>query len=131
MIGQKGVSLVETIVVIAATGFLVILIGSLPNSVNLITKAKNVSLAREVIQKEMEDQRSLQYINLASGSINDPRLKLLPDGSGQVIVEGCSPEVCTAGEEAKVVTMVVTWKEGTKNTGVKFETIIAEGGLNK
>lgn len=123
--------MVEIIVVIAAISFLVILISSLPNSINLINKAKNVSVAREIIQKEMEDQRSLQYINLASGPVVDTRLKLLPQGAGEVLVEDCSPTICAVGENTKVVTITVTWKDGLKGQLVKVKTMMSEGGLNR
>ena len=128
---QKGTSLVEIVVVIAVIGFLVILVSSLPNSINLITKAKNVSIAREVIEKEMEDQRSYAYINLASGPVNDNRLKLLPEGSSEVLIEDCDPNICTKGENTKGVTITVSWKESGKAQSVKVKTFISEGGLNK
>lgn len=128
---QKGTSLVEIIVVIAAISFLVILVSSLPNSINLITKAKNMSIAKEIAQKEVEDQRSLQYINLASGPVSDTRLKFLPQGSGDVLVEDCGPNICTEEEEVKAVTITISWKESGKDTSVKVKTFISEEGLNK
>lgn len=128
---SRGTSLVEIIVVIAAIGFLVILISSLPNSINLITKAKNMSIAREIIEKELEDQRSYMYINLSSGPVSDNRLKLLPEGSGEVLVEDCGPNICTEGENTKAVTITVSWQESGKDQLVKVKTLISEGGLNK
>ncbi len=131
MKSQKGTSLVEIIVVIAVVGFLVILVSSLPNSINLITKAKHLSIAREVIAKEIENQRSIQYINLVNGEVSDPRLKLLPSSSGNVLIEDCNPSICTNGEITKVVTITVSWKESGKDTSTKVKTFISEGGLNK
>lgn len=128
---MKGFSLVEILVVIASIGFLVILISSLPNSINLVTKANNVSVAREIIQKEMEGQRSDTYINLSSNSINDSRLKLLPQGAGEVLVEDCNPTICTEGEDIKEVTISVSWKDGGKDQSVKVKTFISKEGLNE
>lgn len=128
---EKGSGLVELLVVISLVGFLVILIASLPNSLNLMSKAKHLSIAREIATKSLESSRSLQYINLASGPIIDNRLKSLPTGNGDILIEDCIDPVCTNGENAKIVTISVTWKDNNKDAKVSLKTVIAEGGLNK
>lgn len=130
---DKGVSLIELLLVVTAVGSLVFLVGNIPNSINLVGKAGRQSLAREIAAKQIEDKRAVQYVNLANGqsSISDARLSDLPFASGQVITSDCDPIVCTYGENAKKVTVSITWKESTETQTVTLETLIGEGGLNQ
>lgn len=130
---NKGFSLIELLLVTASVGFLVLLLGNLPNSISLIGQSRKESLAREIAVKKIEDWRTIQYINLANGqsSINDQRMRLLPEGNGVSFIEDCDPLVCTQGERAKQVTVTVRWQELGKAKEVKIKTLIAEGGLNQ
>lgn len=129
----NGFSFVELLLVIAAVGFLVVLLGSIPNSLNLIGKSKHESLAREILSKEIEDKRNITYANLVLGetNISDSRLVLLPSGEGKTLIEDCNPSICTNGENAKQVTVTVTWKEAGKLQTAKIKTLTGEGGLNQ
>ena len=117
--------------VIASVGILMLLLANLPNSIRLIGKAKHQSLAREIATKQIEDKRELPFINLATGEqiISDSSLKLLPAGSGKIIISDCSPTVCTSGENAKQVAVTVSWKEVGQTQTLAIDTLIAEGGL--
>lgn len=136
MIGEKGVSLIESLLVVVVVGFIVALMANLPNAMNLITKSKELSLAREIAAKQLEDKRATSYINLADGSEDlktlDSRLFLLPSGEGTVIVEDCDLEkICTNGENVKKVTVNIKWKNNNKEQTVRVNTLIGEGGLNQ
>jgi|SRR3989344_1627067 len=130
---QRGFSLVELLLVVTTVGFLVILLASVPNALNLFSKSKNISLAREIATKQLEDQRSLNYLNLANGQtdITDSRISLLPSGSGTILVEDCSSAICTNGENTKHITVTVNWKNGSKNQNIVLKTLISEGGINQ
>lgn len=130
---NKGVTLIELLLVIALVGFLVLLIANLPNSINLIGKANHQSIALKIASKALEDKRGLQYANLANGeaALSDPRLLKLPSSGGLVLVEDCDPVVCASGETAKQVLVKVTWIENGKNQEVSLKTLISEGGLSK
>lgn len=130
---EKGMTIVEIVMVIATISILVLLIASFPNSLNLVSKSENQSLAREIAVKQIDDLRALTYLNLTLGEapITDSRLSLLPYGSGKVIVEDCSSQICTQNEKTKKVTAQVFWKEGNKNQEIKLETLISEGGLSQ
>lgn len=132
-IKNKGISLVELLLVIVMVGFLVLVIGNLPNSLTLIGKAGHQSLAREIASKKIEDIRAMQYINLSNGenSLTDYRLSELPDGAGTYLIEDCDSLVCTNGEQTKKVIVTVSWKEGSKVTQIKLETLISEGGIGQ
>lgn len=133
MRNQKGVSLVELLMAVAMLGILVVLLANLPNAIGLISKSKNISLAREIAVKEIEDKRSLSYINLANDNspITDSRISLLPQGSGTVIVEDCNPDICTNDEPIKEVKVTIFWKENNKDQSISLNTFIADGGLNQ
>lgn len=130
---QKGVSIVETILVIFIAGILVLLLANLPNAIGLITKSKNISLAREIAVKQIEDKRTTSFTNLINNTsnISDSRISLLPNGSGTIIIEDCSLQVCTNGEEVKLVTVTVNWKENNKDQSVSLKTMIGQGGINQ
>ena len=130
---KKGVSLIELLLVVTTVGFLIFLVGNIPNSINLVGKAGRQSLAREIASKQIEDKRAIQYVNLANGesSVSDVRLSSLPFASGEVIVSDCDPSICNHGENAKKVMVTITWKESTQTETITLETLIGEGGLNQ
>lgn len=130
---QRGESLIELLLVIFLLGIIVMLLASLPNAMNLITKSKRMSLAREIVTKQIEDERRIKYIDLANGSqqISDSRISLLPHGSGTVTVEDCDKNICTDSENVKQVTVIVNWQENNKDQQVSLKTFIGKGGLNQ
>jgi len=129
---NRGMSLIEVLLVVAAVGFLILLLGNLPNSIKLVGYSGHQSLAREIAIKAIEDTRALPYANLANGSFTlaDPRISSLPSGFATKLIEDCSLTICTQGEIAKQVAITISWKEGPDLKNVNIETIIAEGGLN-
>lgn len=137
MENERGVSLIESLLVIVVVGLIVILLANLPNALGLITKSRHLSLAREIASKQIEDKRATSYANLADDAspIADSRISLLPQGSGSTIVESCasekSPQICPNGEQLKIITVTITWKENNKNQSVSLKTLIGEGGLNQ
>ena len=129
----QGFSLVELLLVIVTIGFLVVLIAGIPNSLNLVGKSRHQSLAREIAVKQIEDKRAMQYDNLVNGTTNiaDSRIGLLTDGSGTILLEDCSIQVCTSGESAKKITVTVSWKDSGKTQTLILYTLVAKGGLVK
>ncbi|MDO8573522.1 MAG: hypothetical protein Q7R77_02100 [Candidatus Daviesbacteria bacterium] len=130
---QKGVSLIESLLVVVVLGSVVFLIASIPNSLMLVGKSRHVSLAREIAVKQIEDKRNISYGNLVNDNspINDSRLSLLPDGSGTVAVLDCDPVICTNGESIKQIKITVNWKENSKVQTVNLQTMIGEGGISQ
>lgn len=133
MSDDQGMSLVETLMVVVAVGFIIILLANLPNSLNLIAKSKHLSLAREIAAKQIEDKRAVTYINLANGTsaISDTRLQSLPSGAGILEVEECSVEICTNSEALKHIKVTVSWIDNLKEQSISLETFVGEGGLNQ
>lgn len=132
MMRKKGVSLVELLLIVATVGFLIFLINNIPNSINLVGKAGRQSKALEIAKKQIEDKRATNFINLANGEtiVSDPRLAELPAGSGQVTISDCDLTVCPNGENAKQVSVVISWQESQIET-VQLDTLISAEGLNQ
>lgn len=132
-INQSGASLVELIMVFAVVGFLILLLGNLPSSIGLIGKSRYQGIAREIVAKQIEDKRIVQYDNLANGTenISDSRLTILPEAQGTIITEDCSQTVCTQDENAKEITVSLSWKDGSDMKTISLKTLIAQGGLNQ
>ena len=130
---DRGVSLVEILLVIASVSFLMLLMANIPNSISLIGQVKRVSLALQIAQKQIEDRRNVVFLNLANGTsaITDSRIHSLPEGGGSVLIDDCGPLICTQSEVAKQISVTVSWKESGKDKDVKLQTLISEGGLNQ
>ena len=130
---QKGASLVELLLVVVVISFIVILMANLPNAFVLIGRSRHLSLAREIVTKEIEDKKATEYINLVNGTtpISDPRLSQLPGSTGEVVVEDCSTQICTNMEDVKQLTVTINWTDGGKDQTVSFKTLIGRGGLNQ
>ena len=133
VINQRGVSLLESLLVVVIMSSIVFLLANLPNAMNLLTKSNHTSLAREIAAKQIEDKRALQYANLVNGTtlITDSRISLLPSGSGTILVEDCGVTVCTNSENVKQLTITVTWKDAGKTDIISLKTLIGENGLIK
>lgn len=129
---QAGVSLVEILLVLVGIGFIVIIISNLPNALGLVTKSRYDSVAREIAVKQIEDKRSVSYLNLVNGTqpIVDSRLSILPSGTGTLIIADCDPIlICTNSEAVKHIKVTISWKHNGKDQNLKLETFIGEGGL--
>lgn len=133
MNNEKGVSLVESLLVVVAVSAIVFLLANIPNALGLITKSRHESLAREIAVKQIEDKRAINYINLVNDTsvIVDSRISLLPSGNGTVTIADCSPTICTNGEHIKQVSIVIFWKDNNKDQTLTVETMIGEGGINQ
>ncbi len=133
MIDERGVSLIESLMVVVVIGSVVFLLSSIPNALMLIGKSRHISLAREIAVKQIEDKRAMNYVNLVNDNspISDDRLTLLPQGNGTVEVTDCDPVVCINGEHIKQVTVTVNWQDNAKMQTINLKTMIGEGGINQ
>lgn len=134
---NRGVSLIEVLLVIVVLFGIVLLMQNFPNAINLINKSNHLSIAREIAAKQIEDKRSTNYLNLVSPSTTnitssvDARMNLLPSGSGQLEINDCDPLICTTAEEIKQIKVTINWKENNKNQTISLDTLIGSGGLNQ
>lgn len=130
---EQGVSLIESLLVIAMVGIIVVLLANLPNAFSLINKSKHTSLAREIATKQIEDKRAINFANLANGNsqISDFRMSLLSNSSGMVLVEDCDVLICSNGEPIKKITVTINWQDNAREQTISLQTFIGEGGINQ
>ena len=137
MRGQRGVSLIEALLVMVVLFGIVLLMQNFPNAINLINKSNHLSIAREIATKQIEDKRSTNYLNLVAPSTtnltqsDDSRFSLLPYGSGKVEINNCDPLICTTAEDIKHIKVTINWNENNKNQTIILDTFIGSGGLNQ
>lgn len=130
---ERGVSLIESLLVVIVISSIVFLIANIPNALTLIGKSRHLSLAREIAVKQIEDKRTISYANLADDNspVNDSQLSLLPQGSGTIAVADCNPDICANGEHVKEMTVTVNWLDNNKAQTITLKTMIGEGGINQ
>ncbi len=131
---EQAISLMEILLGLMITVSTVVLIANIPNSVNLIGKSSNESLAKQIVARQIETFRSQGWAGLTNTTtplptIIDPRIQTLPSGGGEYEIIDCPVNICTNGELAKQVTVRVNWKSNNKTHLVDVITIIAKGGL--
>lgn len=128
---QKGFSLVEIIIGIFIVGLIVIVIGNLPNAINLVTSSQYDSIVREVAAKKMEDVRLTGYDSLVNGTtpINDSRLGSFSGASGFTVVSNCQPSVCGANQLVKEVKITISWSEKGEPKTYQLVTLVGKDGL--
>lgn len=129
---NSGFSLIEILIVIALAGAIILVIANIPLAIRLIGISNNESLAKQIAAQKIEDLRSQTYDNLGNGTsqINDRRLNSLPSSISSVVIEDCSPQICTNGELLiKQITISIGWKDGDKNKNIQIVTLVSKGGL--
>lgn len=130
---ERGISLIELILVIVAVIVLAFIVSSLPSSIQSIRNSGNTSLAREIASKQLDFFRKQPYSNLSNGtnSFTDASLSKLPFPAAEYEIDDCPTTICTAGEEAKQIKIKITWKESGITKNIELETLIADGGLGQ
>jgi prepilin-type N-terminal cleavage/methylation domain-containing protein len=130
---QKGFSLVEIIVVIFIIGVAGLLIGNLPSSISSTNRSQHESLAKDIANKQIETLRRTGYTNLSNGTttISDTDLSKLPSYTAEYIISDCGAPYCTNGEDAKVITVTITWNEIGDTKQVQLATIVSSGGIGQ
>ena len=128
---QIGFSLIELVIAISIIGVIAVVIGNLPNAINLVTSSQSESKVREVAAKRIEDIRLAGYDSLANGTtaISDPRLNHLNNVSASTVITDCPAEVCTNDELIKQVRLTVSWNEGGEPKTYQLVTLVAKEGL--
>lgn len=125
---QKGVTLAENLVMVTSVGFLVILLSSIPNAIALVGKGKNLSLAREIVNTQIEEHKVIPFVNLINGEalLNDSRINLLPEGRGKMTTQDCSTQICPNGEKTKQLIVTVSWNESGKFVSTTLTTLVSD-----
>ncbi len=130
---EKGISLIEIVLVAAAVIALTLLLGALPSSMSSINKSRQISLAKEIASKELEYLRNQDYGNLVEGNntFADDNLNKLPSAQGVYEIDACSPTICTLNEDVKEIKVKVSWVDTGENKNVELSTLVSKGGLGQ
>ena len=131
---ERGISLVEIVVVVGAVVFLGFLIASLPQAIASITKNRHASLAKDIVNQEVDRLRKQTYANLANGTSTfvDTRTDSLAGAAAVYEITDCPEVVCgPEGLELKQVKVLVSWNESGDNKKVEMTTLVGEGGLGQ
>ncbi len=128
---SSGFSLIELVISISIIGVIAVVIGNIPNAINLVTSSQSESKVREVAAKRIEDIRLSGYDSLANGTttINDPRLNELNNVIASTVITDCPVEVCPNGELIKQVRLTVSWSESGEPKTYQLVTLVAKEGL--
>ncbi len=130
---EHGISLVELVLVIAAVGFLILLIANLPSSLASISRSQHQSLATEIANRQIETLRKQGYANLANGttSIVDSSLSQIPFATGSYQISDCSISLCPNLEQTKVLDVTIFWNEAGQSKKVRLTTLTSNGGIGQ
>src|SRR3990167_8497230 len=129
---RSGLSLIELLISITLIGVSILAIyGAIIYGINVNRKAKNLSLAYQIANQEMETIRNSAFSDLtnrtAADFISDSAAELtkLNSGDGDLTIQNYA-----ADENIKEVTVEVSWSEqdGVKN--VTFSTLVSLYGIN-
>lgn len=129
---QSGFSLIELLLVIVMVGFIATLIFNLPQSLRLNGMSSHETLAKEIASEQIEKLRAKTYDNIGGNgttSISDPRMSKLASGTGTITVADCPSSICSNNERIKHVTVTISWKDQDKTSSIKYDTLVAQGGL--
>lgn len=130
---QKGISLLEVLIVITTISFLGILLANIPATISAISRSRHYSIAKEIAARKIDELRKTTYSNLANGtnSFADTDLAKLQSSSASWVVINCPTTICSSSEPAKQVSVTVSWFEGSEAKSVQLTTLVGEGGVGQ
>lgn len=130
---EKGISLIEIILVAAAVIALTLLLGTLPPAMSSINRSRHISMAREIVAREIEYLKKQPYTDLLEGVnlFTDPNLNSLTNGSAGYEIKSCSDLVCTHGEDIKEIKVSVSWSEAGEPNKMELVTLVYAKGVGQ
>lgn len=122
---QRGFSLIEVMVCLFMIGVLLVLYAASLNIVAVTRKLRPENVAYHIATRQMETLRGISYDDLpVSGTISDPLLAQIPNGSGDFAVSDYPGYV-----NMKEVVVTVNWTDPTAKQFV-LKTLVGVGGIN-
>ena len=125
---QKGFSLIEVLIAIFILGIVsVTLISVFIYGFNVVFKTRQVTIATQIAQEEVELVRNMNYddILLLGSTYSHDNLSDLVNGAGVLSLES------GPGDDIKKLTVSVTWDYQGTNMRKDVVTFIAREGVNK
>ncbi len=125
---QKGFSLIEVLIAIFILGIVsVTLISVFIYGFNVVYKTRQVSMATQIAQEEVELVRNMNYddILLLGSTYTHDSLSELVNGAGALSIES------GPGDDIKKLTVSVTWDYQGTNMRKDVVTFVTREGVNK
>lgn len=125
---EKGFSLIEVLIAVFILGIVSItLISVFIYGFNIVYRTRQVTLATQIAQEEVELVRNLNYddILLLGSTYNHDSLSELVNGAGELTIES------GPGDDIKKLTISVTWVYRGTNLRKDIVTFITREGVNK
>lgn len=125
---KDGFSLIEVLLTIVLLAFALLALNSVfIYGFHLLTRTKQVGLATQCVQEEIELIRTMSYddiLNLGTSFTHD-NLSLLQDGSGTLALED------SEGDDIKKLTVSATWTYRGRQMRKDLATFITREGVDK
>ena len=125
---QKGFSLIEVLIAIFILGIVsVTLISVFIYGFNVVFKTRQVTMATQIAQEEVELVRNMNYddILLLGSTYDHDSLSELVNGAGALSIQS------GPGDDIKKLTVSVTWDYQGTNMRKDVVTFITREGVNK
>jgi len=127
----RGFSLIEVLITIFILAVvLTTLVSAFIYGFNLLSRTKQIALASQICQEEIENVRNLPFDTILTlgTSFSHPRLNDLLEGQGFLTIEGVLEDT---QDNIKKVTASVRWKNKGRNMRKDIVTYITREGINK
>ena len=125
---EEGFSLIEILIAMVILGIMLMtLISVFIYGYNVLSRTKQVALATQICQEEIERIRNLPFatiLTLGTTFTND-KLASLKDGQGILALES------SVGNDIKKLTVSVTWAYRGQTLRKDIVTLITKLGVNK
>lgn len=125
---DEGFSLIEVLIAMAILGIMsMTLIAVLVHGFNLLSRTKQITLATQVCQEQVELIRNKPFdsiLNLGTTYAND-KLTSLPDGQGTQALES------SVGADIRKLTVSVSWSFRGQTMRKDVVTLITRSGIDK
>lgn len=125
---DEGFSLIEVLIAMTILGIMsMTLIAVLVHGFNLLSRTKQINLATQVCQEQVELIRNKPFdsiLNLGTTYTND-KLTSLPDGQGAQALES------SVGADIRKLTVSVSWSFRGQTMRKDVVTLITRSGIDK
>ncbi len=125
---EGGFTLIEVLITIMMLAVvLTALLSCFIQAFDILTRMKQMTIATQSIQSELELIRSMHYIDILSldNTYTNDSLSYLENGSGVINLED------SVGAEIKKLTVSVTWTYRGKQMQKEVVTYVTKKGINK
>lgn len=125
---EEGLTYIEVLVTMVILAVVLIaLLSCFLHGFNVLSRMKQVAIATQAIQEELELIRNMSFNNILTleSSFTNESLSLLEDSSGVISLED------SLGDDIKKLTVSVLWSYRDKQLRKEVVTFITKKGINR